>query len=171
MHPHRALRRLRALLRAPRSRLGALAAAAWLASVGIAAGACGKDSQPGLPNRQDQPSAPALAKWIDLWIPPGATAFRSYAEAWQDWRVIAQFDLTASELSTFIERNHLQPAGSAAAPQAPLQQAWFTPPAAARAYRPGTDASDGATTSRFSKALWIHAHGDGATVYLHAADS
>jgi hypothetical protein len=126
-----------------------------------------------LPERKEEPSAEALGKWIDLWIPPGASGYRSHAESWQDWVVLATFELPAAELPAFLTRNQLI-ASAAVAPVPPSKQPWFQPPADARTYTPAPSASDAAKKpSRFAKVYWISQRDARARarVYLRATDS
>lgn len=119
-----------------------------------------------LAERKDQPSADALGKWVDVWIPPSASGYRSFAESWQDWVVLARFELPRGELATFLDRNHLVERDAQPAPQ--TKQPWFAPAAAARTFTSAPTA--GAPPARFAKVFWIAERGERAEVFLRATD-
>lgn len=152
-------------------------AAAALAAALVLTAAAACDEKGPLPERKDEPAAAALAQWIDLWIPPSATAYRSYAESWQDWVVFATFELPAADLEPFLARNRLTDPATAPVPPAATRSAarhaWFQPPASARSFTQAPPIGDAAASTappRFAKRVWLADGGARVTVYLRATD-
>lgn len=122
-----------------------------------------------------EPNPAELEKWIGVKVPARATAYRSYAEGFQDWMILARFELPPSELAPFLEANRLEPGERDAdsAVQAPLEQAWFHPGAQAQTHaparlpeghpdkKPGPDAADLTT-------VWTESSGDRLIVHVRS---
>jgi hypothetical protein len=121
--------------------------------------------------RKAAPSAAELARWVGVWLPPEPSHWQSYAEGWQDWQVVARFELTTSQRDEFLQRNHLEPqppTTPSTSAQALLQRTWFAPSATARTYT--TAAVEPGAATGFTSTAWIDEHGDTATVFLYAFD-
>ncbi len=122
-----------------------------------------------------EPSPAQLEQWIHVKVPASASAYRSYAEGWQDWMILARFELPSSELAPFLEANRLEPAGHhvGSFEKAPLDQEWFRPGDLARTHaparlpdghpdkKPGPDAADLTT-------VWTESSGDRLIVHVRS---
>lgn len=120
-----------------------------------------------------EPNPAELEQWIGVKVPTRATAYRSYAEGFQDWVILARFELSSSELAPFLAANRLEPEENEDAVKAPLDQQWFRPAADAQAYaparlpeghpdkKPGPDAADLTT-------VWTESSGDRSIVHVRS---
>ncbi len=86
--------------------------------------------------RRPAPAAPELAQWIGVKVPASATGYQSYVEGFQDWMLLARFELPSSELAPFLATNRLEPAPDKTSAPLTETQAWFRPGERAQAHAP-----------------------------------
>jgi hypothetical protein len=72
------------------------------------------------------PTSSDYAQWLGLWLPENLQNFQVYGEGWQDWLIEARFEMSASELPEFLERNTLQATGVERSIESSYQLEWFS---------------------------------------------
>jgi hypothetical protein len=80
------------------------------------------------------PTASQYSEWVGIWLPKDVQNFQAYGEGWQDWLVEARFEMPASELSEFLERNKLQRGDSVTGLESNYKLEWFSSKAKLESY-------------------------------------
>jgi hypothetical protein len=123
--------------------------------------------------RRPAPTAPELEKWIGVKVPAGATGYQSYVEGFQDWMLLARFELPSSELAPFLAANRLEPAPDKTSAPTAETQAWFRPSQRAQAHAPTrlpdghADAPAGPDPADLTT-VWTEPVGDRVIVHLYS---
>jgi predicted PurR-regulated permease PerM len=119
------------------------------------------------------PTAQQYSEWVGLWLTDDVQNFQAYGEGWQDWLVEARFELPASTLPEFLERNGFVSSESQSLVESSYKLEWFTSTAPLEHYeiKPSPD-SAASTSTGFYPSVWLDtADSESVVVYIKANDT
>jgi hypothetical protein len=102
------------------------------------------------------PTASQYSEWVGICLPENMQNFQAYSKGWQDWLVEARFEMPASELPKFLERNKLQPSEVGSALESSYKLEWFASADKLESYKlkPLLE-SDASTSTGFYPEIWV----------------
>lgn len=119
------------------------------------------------------PTATQYSEWVGIWLPENVQNFQAYGEGWQDWLVEARFEIPASELAKFLERNKLQQSDLESDLESSYKLEWFSATAKLEQYeiKPLPDQA-AQTATGFYPSFWLDkTNSDRVIVYIKAFDT
>jgi hypothetical protein len=116
------------------------------------------------------PTASQYSEWVGIWLPKDVQNFQAYGEGWQDWLVEAKFEMPASQLSEFLERNKLQPGDSVIGLESNFKLEWFSSTAKLESYTimPSSEAVPSTPTFFYPSVLLDTSNPEEVRVYIVA---
>jgi hypothetical protein len=119
------------------------------------------------------PTASQYSAWVSLWLPQDVQNFQAYGEGWQDWLLEARFEITASQVPEFLERNKLQRIDAETLPESSYGLEWFRAAGRLEHYQIGPlPNSAGSTPTGFYPRIRVDpSKPDNFTIYIKARDT
>jgi hypothetical protein len=113
-----------------------------------------------------------FSDWVKLQIPSTAQNWKAYGEGFQDWYILARFELPAEELPAFLKANGLVPAPLDEPPEDVLNLSWFRPKAPLEVYElMSSDTKQASTASGFYPTVYVELAGPTVVLYIVAFDT